>query len=105
MLWTALRRCFPLFMAEIHCGSLRILARSDPSGAGWFALSRERYDLVLLNLSDALKLKQPVQSAPSDPLAVPVVNAPDASFQPINERKVHGPAPRGGEAHRSLISV
>jgi len=67
------------------------------------ALSRERYDLVLL--SDALKLKQPVQSAPSDPLAVPVVNAPDASFQPINERKVHGPAPRGGEAHRSLISV
>src|SRR5437667_64799 len=69
------------------------------------ALSRERYDLVLLNLSDALKLKQPVQSAPSDPLAVPVVNAPDASFQPINERKVHGPAPRGGEAHRSLISV
>src|SRR5207253_7016762 len=39
------------------------------------ALSRERYDLVLLNLSDALKLKQPVQSAPSDPLAVPVVNA------------------------------
>ena len=69
------------------------------------ALSPERYDLVLLNLSDALKLKQPVQSAPSDPLAVPVVNAPDASFQPINERKVHGPAPRGGEAHRSLISV
>ena len=67
------------------------------------ALSRERYDLVLL--SDALKLKQPVQSAPSDPLAVPVVNAPDASFQPINERKVHGPAPPGGEAHRSLISV
>src|SRR5437870_2061158 len=51
------------------------------------ALSRERYDLVLLNLSDALKLKQPVQSAPSDPLAVPVVNAPDASFQPINETK------------------
>ena len=39
------------------------------------ALSRERYDLVLLNLSDALKLKQTVQSAPSDPLAVPVVNA------------------------------
>src|SRR2546429_7781109 len=39
------------------------------------ALSRDRFDLVLLNLSDALKLKQPVQSAPSDPLAVPVVNA------------------------------
>ena len=37
------------------------------------ALSRERYDLVLLNLSDALKLSQLVQSAPSDPLAVPVV--------------------------------
>jgi hypothetical protein len=38
------------------------------------ALSRERYDLILVDLSDAPQLKPPAQPAPSDPLTLPVVN-------------------------------
>ena len=76
----------PQWIAAMNKGKhrLRWLQRIDDIRP---VLSRESYDLVLVDVSEAPQLKQAVQSTPSDPMVVPVMNGSTRDEVQIAERE------------------
>lgn len=92
----------PQWIAAINKGKHRLKAVQSMDELR-LALSRERYDLVLISLSDPPQLKQAVQSAPSDPLAVPVVNG-SARDKVQTAEKEYGVALRSDSKSKVYLS-
>jgi hypothetical protein len=76
----------PQWLAAMNKGKhrLRLLQSIDDIRP---VLSRESYDLVLVDVSEAPRLKQAVQSSSSDPIVVPVMNGAKRDEVQIAEKE------------------